>query len=150
MCQRSDTKGPSKGSILLLAVLTTAVLAVVLVVGLMVVLVVGLMVVLTVGLIVVLTVLARRGAAESDTRTVSHRLAGRRGLLLGVLAAELVVRPPVGPRRSASLTPRRSADYLPRRLGAVVVTTGVTLLSLSAVDDGPGLAGRHGQGPVGR
>lgn len=55
------------------------------------------------------------------------------GLLLGVLAAELVVRPPDGPRRSASLTARRATDYVPRRLTAAVVTTGVTLLVLASV-----------------
>lgn len=55
------------------------------------------------------------------------------GLLLGVLAAELVVRPPDGRRRSASLTARRATDYLPRRLGAAVLTTGVTLLVLASV-----------------
>jgi|GEM_PF-3103798 len=55
------------------------------------------------------------------------------GLLLGVLAAELVVRPPGGARRSASLTARSATDYVPRRLTAAVVTTGVTLLVLASV-----------------
>lgn len=70
------------------------------------------------------------------------------GLLLGVLAAELSVRAPSGPRRSASLTVRRAADYLPRPLTAVVVATGsalaVTLLvtTLSGSRDDMGRAGR--------
>ncbi|MGJ7450869.1 hypothetical protein [Aquipuribacter sp. MA13-13] len=55
------------------------------------------------------------------------------GLLVGVLAAELVVRPPDGPRRRASPTARRVTDYLPRRLGAAVLTTGVTLTVLAVV-----------------
>ncbi len=55
------------------------------------------------------------------------------GLLLGVLLAELVVRPPEGPRRSASLTGRRATDYVPRRLGAAVLATGATLLALASV-----------------
>jgi len=70
------------------------------------------------------------------------------GLLLGVLAAELAVRPPAGPRRTASLVTRRAADYLPRRLTGTVVATGVTLLVLGAVTtalgstDDMGRAGR--------
>ncbi len=55
------------------------------------------------------------------------------GLLLGVLAAELVVRPPTGPRRSASTTARRVTDYLPARLTAAVVATGTSLAVLAAV-----------------
>ena len=70
------------------------------------------------------------------------------GLLLGVLAAELAVRPPAGPRRTASLVTRRAADYLPRRLTGTVVATGVTVLVLGVVTtalgstDDMGRAGR--------
>lgn len=60
------------------------------------------------------------------------------GLLVGVLAAELVVRPPDGPRRSASLTVRSASDYVPPRLGAAVVTTGVTLVVLAAATTAAG------------
>lgn len=70
------------------------------------------------------------------------------GVLLGLLAAELVVRPPSGPRRSASLATRRPSDHLPRRLTAAVATTGVTLAVLGTVTtllgsaDDAGRAGR--------
>jgi len=70
------------------------------------------------------------------------------GLLLGILAAELSVRPPAGPRRTASLGTRRGGDYLPRRLTTVVATTGAALAAVTATTtalaspDDMGRAGR--------
>jgi hypothetical protein len=70
------------------------------------------------------------------------------GLLLGVLAAELSVRPPAGPRRTASLGTRRAGDYLPRRLTQVVAATGAALAAVTATTtalaspDETGRAGR--------
>lgn len=52
------------------------------------------------------------------------------GLLLGVLVSEVSVRPPMGPRRTASLTVRRAVDYLPRPLTGVVAGTGVLLVGM--------------------
>lgn len=49
------------------------------------------------------------------------------GLLLGVIAGELVVRGPRTPVRAASIRVRRAVDYLPRRLTAGVATGSVAV-----------------------
>lgn len=55
------------------------------------------------------------------------------GLMVGVLVAELVVRPPTSTRRSASLSVRRVRDYVPRALTAAVAAAGVVLVALGTV-----------------
>lgn len=70
------------------------------------------------------------------------------GLVVGVLVAELVVRPPTTERRSASLQVRRVRDYLPRGLTVAVLAAGLVLLSLgtlTTLTGSPDDLGREGR-----
>ncbi|MFI5931788.1 hypothetical protein [Actinoplanes sp. NPDC051494] len=64
---------------------------------------------------------------------------------LGVLAAELTVRAPKGPTRSATLQVRRIRDYLPGRLGWAVAGTGGLLLVVATATTSAGSADDMGR-----
>jgi hypothetical protein len=65
--------------------------------------------------------------------------------LAGVIAGELLVRPPAGPTRTATIEVRRIRDYLPRRTARLVAAAGVLLLLVSVATTVAGTADDQGR-----